>query len=135
MRSLEEASGLEIEVTWRLAGADGTVVSERIRLEDEGIRIRATVAGGGVAGVNEAAVRFLVPILDDDGGAKAVVTVEAGEVECRRGEFVFRAYCPGAALDWEPGRSVNRNGVYRVARWEAAGNAIECRLSLARIVR
>jgi hypothetical protein len=73
-------------------------------------------------------------MLETDGGEPAALAAEPDDTAtCRSRGAVFSARCPGAVFAWEPGRAVNRNGVYRVARWEVAGGSIACVLRLAAV--
>ena len=119
------AAGLDVEVVWNLALPGAVAVVTRISLEDAGVRVRATVKGAGVSGI-----AFQVPIMESDGASTASIVAREGVVECRLRGARLVASCPGAAQGWEKGRGVNRNGVFRVARWQSSGNAIECILTL-----
>jgi hypothetical protein len=121
----------DFTLAWRLGGT-GTVairVTERIVMDGDSVRVTASVEGDGVD-----AVAFLVPMLETDGGEPAALAAEPDDTAtCRSRGAVFSARCPGAVFAWEPGRAVNRNGVYRVARWEVAGGSIACVLRLAAV--
>lgn len=121
-----DAGGAEFTLAWRLADGGPGRVTERIRMDGESVRVTASVEADRLE-----AVGFVVPVLDTDGGAPARIEVEDGTVSCRFGGAVFGAACPGASFAWEPGRAVNRNGVYRLARWESSGRSITCVLRLA----
>ena len=125
-----EGGIVDFTLAWRLGGTGvGAIrVLERIVIDGDTVRVTATVEGDGID-----TVAFLVPMIETDGGVPADLVVDAdGTASCRTGGGVFRARCPGATLAWEPGRAVNRNGVYRVARWVAAGTSIACELRLDR---
>ncbi len=120
----------DFTLAWRLGGTGvGAIrVLERIVIDGDTVRVTATVEGDGID-----TVAFLVPMLETDGGVPADLVVDAdGTASCRTGGGVFSACCPGATFAGEPGRAVNRNGVYRVARWVAAGTSIACVLRLDR---
>jgi hypothetical protein len=118
-------AGLDVYLVWRVATAGTPLVTLRVALEDAVVRVRAIVSGEGVS-----AIAFQVPVIESDGATSAAIRAGGGVIECVMGGSRLRASCLGATLSWESVRVVNRNGVYRVARWEATGNAIECRLAL-----
>jgi hypothetical protein len=118
---------VDFTLAWRLAGS-GVRVSERIEMDGDSVRVTASVDGDAVD-----AVAFLVPMLETDGGPPTALEVAGDTVACRARGAAFTACCRGAAFAWEPGRAVNRNGVYRVARWEVVGCSIACVLRLAAV--
>jgi hypothetical protein len=124
-----EAGTVDFTLAWRLAGSGGAAVrvSERIEMDGDSVSVTAAVEGDDVD-----TVAFLVPMLETDGGAPAALVADPdGTASCRTKGALFSACCRGAAFTWEPGRAVNRNGVYRVARWEVVGRSIGCVLRLA----
>lgn len=119
------AAGLDVKLVWNLAPPGARSVHLCVSLEDARVRVRATVSGGDVS-----AVAFQVPVMESDGGSTASIVARDGVVECLIRGARLRASCAGAEQGWEPGRGVNRNGVYRVARWQTSGNVMECLLTL-----
>lgn len=120
-----DAEAAEFTLVWRIADGGPARLTERVLMDGETVRVTACVDADGIE-----AIGFVVPVLETDGGDAARVEVADGEVSCRARGALFRASCPGATFAWEPGRAVNRNGVYRLARWEAGGRSIACVLRL-----
>lgn len=120
-----DAGAADFTLAWQIAAPEPVRVTERIRMDGETVRVTATVEAEGVD-----AVRFIVPMLDTDGRQAPVIVVADGTVTCRVEGARFSACCPGASFGWEPGLAVNRNGVFRLARWESSGRSITCVLRL-----
>ncbi|MBU0607529.1 MAG: hypothetical protein KKI08_06560, partial [Armatimonadetes bacterium] len=94
-------------------------VRERYWLTGEGLRGTITVPG-------VERLRLQVPLIETDGAECSVMTAAAGvaEVRYRGHRFFLQVEPPGATSFLEPWAAPNRNGVYRVALFEVAGEAI-----------
>ncbi|MGD9498082.1 MAG: hypothetical protein AB7Y46_17405, partial [Armatimonadota bacterium] len=107
-------------------GAPRGEVREGYGLSAQGLRYEAHVPGAG-------RVRLQVPALETDGEARSRIVVgEGGLKVCYRGqEYAVRLVPPAERALLEDWRAPNRNGVYRVALFEAPGERIACKAELA----
>ena len=120
--AVERCEALELRVRY---GGDFGVVREVCSLSADGVRYEARVDGAK-------RIALQVPLLETDGEARSEIELTRGGARVRYRGHEYQVQVGGAqAARMEPWAAPNRNGIYRVAVFEAAGDRTECTLKLS----
>ena len=104
---------------------DALAVTEQYRLTGDGLEITVEAGSGPLA--------FRVPVLETDGRqqGKLVLTKSGFDFYFQDGTYQVRELSGQASLQLEDAPAVNRNGIYRVVRFQLPSRRAAFRLRLA----
>ena len=115
---------VEVEYAGSIGAPQG-LVRESCRLSAEGLRYEAHVPAAQ-------RLRLQVPAIETDGEATSAIEVDASglRVSYRGHMYMVRLERPATRAFVEDRQAPNRNGIYRVAVFEAEGERVGCRVEL-----
>ncbi len=121
--AIERDGAVELRV--RYGGSEFGVVRERYRLSGDGLQYEARVDGAD-------RIALQAPLIETDGEARSEIELSRAGARVRYRGHVCEVQVEGAeTARVEPWAAPNRNGVYRVAVFETAGDRTSCTVRLS----
>ncbi len=124
----ENEAEVLFEIIYQLDGVDADRVTERYRLTEGRVEVRATIGG------EPDAACLSVPLWMTDGELETLPDVLDDGFRVRLGDHEYRVKWTGNAdpeISSEPGAAANRNGAYLVGRIETQGDELSYVLELS----